>query len=163
MEQHKNSSLHFLASMLQGTFFLLAGRLRRDQLSRLLCGGQISLFAGLLGAGITLSLACSWGESAGYFGSWVTMSSCAAQKSSWPCPGSTCSLPFAPFCRLHLGARQTFFFWSAYRAYGLGASVAFDSRRCSQREAARLRSRGRGSARPGATFCAVTCSRRLSP
>ena len=43
----------------------------RDEFSRLLFGGQISLFAGLLGAAISLSLGTALGAVAGYFGVWV--------------------------------------------------------------------------------------------
>ncbi len=42
----------------------------RDQLSRFLYGGQVSLFAGLLGAGITLVLGLCVGAVAGYYGGW---------------------------------------------------------------------------------------------
>ena len=42
----------------------------RDQFSRLLYGGQISLLAGLLGAGCTLSIGLCVGAAAGYFGGW---------------------------------------------------------------------------------------------
>jgi peptide/nickel transport system permease protein len=42
----------------------------RDQLSRLLFGGQVSLVAGLLGAGITLLVGLCIGAVAGYFGGW---------------------------------------------------------------------------------------------
>lgn len=42
----------------------------RDQLSRFLFGGQVSLFAGLLGAAITLLLGMSIGAAAGYYGGW---------------------------------------------------------------------------------------------
>ncbi|HTB92005.1 MAG TPA: ABC transporter permease [Candidatus Sulfotelmatobacter sp.] len=42
----------------------------RDQLSRLLFGGQVSLLAGLLGAGFTLLIGWCIGAVAGYFGGW---------------------------------------------------------------------------------------------
>jgi peptide/nickel transport system permease protein len=42
----------------------------RDQLSRLLFGGQVSLLAGLLGAGFTLFIGWCIGAVAGYFGGW---------------------------------------------------------------------------------------------
>jgi peptide/nickel transport system permease protein len=42
----------------------------RDQLSRILYGGQISLLAGLLGAGVTLLLGALIGMAAGFFGGW---------------------------------------------------------------------------------------------
>jgi len=43
----------------------------RDQFSRLLYGGQISLFAGLLATAISLSLGMLIGAVAGYYGGWV--------------------------------------------------------------------------------------------
>jgi peptide/nickel transport system permease protein len=42
----------------------------RDQLSRILYGGQISLLAGLLGAGLTLLIGVLIGATAGYYGGW---------------------------------------------------------------------------------------------
>ena len=42
----------------------------RDQLSRFLYGGQVSLLAGLLGAGVTLLVGLCVGAVAGYFGGW---------------------------------------------------------------------------------------------
>lgn len=42
----------------------------RDLFSRILYGGQVSLLAGLLGAGITLLLGMGIGATAGYFGGW---------------------------------------------------------------------------------------------
>lgn len=43
----------------------------RDLFSRLLFGGQISLFAGLLGAALSLILGTVIGGAAGYYGGWV--------------------------------------------------------------------------------------------
>jgi peptide/nickel transport system permease protein len=43
----------------------------RDQLSRILYGGQISLLAGLLGAGLTLLIGVLIGAAAGYYGGWT--------------------------------------------------------------------------------------------
>jgi peptide/nickel transport system permease protein len=42
----------------------------RDQLARILYGGQVSLLAGWLGTGITLSLGLGIGAVAGYYGGW---------------------------------------------------------------------------------------------
>lgn len=42
----------------------------RDQLSRILVGGQVSLFAGLIGTGITLTLAAVIGLCSGFYGGW---------------------------------------------------------------------------------------------
>jgi len=43
----------------------------RDQFSRFLHGGQISLFAGLLGAGLSLGVGMVLGGLAGFYGAWV--------------------------------------------------------------------------------------------
>ena len=43
----------------------------RDQFSRFLHGGQISLFAGLLGAGLSLGVGVVLGALAGFYGAWV--------------------------------------------------------------------------------------------
>jgi len=43
----------------------------RDQFSRLVFGGQVSLLAGLLGAGITLLIGLCLGAAAGYYGGWI--------------------------------------------------------------------------------------------
>src|SRR5262249_32038144 len=42
----------------------------RDLFSRILCGGQISILAGLLAASISLLLGASIGSISGYFGRW---------------------------------------------------------------------------------------------
>ena len=42
----------------------------RDLLSRILFGGQVSLLAGLLGAGLTLSIGLCIGAAAGFWGGW---------------------------------------------------------------------------------------------
>ena len=43
----------------------------RDLFSRLLYGGQVSLFAGLLGAALSLTVGTLLGGLAGYYGSWI--------------------------------------------------------------------------------------------
>ena len=43
----------------------------RDQFSRFLHGGQFSLFAGLLGAGLSLGVGMVLGGLAGFYGAWV--------------------------------------------------------------------------------------------
>lgn len=56
----------------QGARFYLLGSdaFGRDQFSRILCGGQISLLAGLLGAASTLLLGGLVGTLAGFYGGW---------------------------------------------------------------------------------------------
>jgi len=46
-------------------------RFGRDQFSRLLYGGQISLFAGLLAAALSLALGAVLGAIAGFYGRWI--------------------------------------------------------------------------------------------
>ncbi len=54
-----------------GRFYLLGSdAYGRDQFSRILYGGQISLLAGLLGAGLTLFFGVLIGAAAGYYGGW---------------------------------------------------------------------------------------------
>jgi peptide/nickel transport system permease protein len=52
-------------------FLLGSDAFGRDLLSRLLHGGQISLFAGLLGAGLSLAVGIVLGGLAGFYGGWA--------------------------------------------------------------------------------------------
>jgi peptide/nickel transport system permease protein len=52
-------------------FYILGGdAYGRDLFSRILYGGQISLLAGFLGAGLSLAVGLSVGAASGYFGGW---------------------------------------------------------------------------------------------
>jgi peptide/nickel transport system permease protein len=62
--------LHLFGSEKERIYLLGTDAFGRDQLSRLLFGGQISLLAGLLGAGFTLLIGSCIGSVAGYFGGW---------------------------------------------------------------------------------------------
>jgi peptide/nickel transport system permease protein len=62
--------IHLFGSDNQRIYLLGSDGFGRDQLSRLLFGGQISLLAGLLGAGFTLLIGLCIGSTAGYFGGW---------------------------------------------------------------------------------------------
>jgi peptide/nickel transport system permease protein len=62
--------LHLFGSENARIYLLGTDAFGRDQLSRLLFGGQISLLAGLLGAGFTLLIGWCIGSVAGYFGGW---------------------------------------------------------------------------------------------
>ena len=66
------SRLHlFGAHSLDSRLYLLGtDAFGRDQLSRILYGGQVSLLAGLLGAAVTLLLGALIGLAAGFFGGW---------------------------------------------------------------------------------------------
>lgn len=62
--------LHLFGAGDERIYLLGSDSYGRDQLSRFLYGGQVSLFAGLLGAGITLLLGLCVGALAGYYGGW---------------------------------------------------------------------------------------------
>ncbi len=64
------SRLHLFGASTNRIYLLGTDAYGRDQLSRILYGGQISLLAGLLGAGVTLLLGALIGMAAGYYGGW---------------------------------------------------------------------------------------------
>jgi peptide/nickel transport system permease protein len=64
------SHLHLFGATGARIYLLGSDAYGRDQLSRILYGGQVSLFAGLLGAGVTLFLGALIGMAAGYYGGW---------------------------------------------------------------------------------------------
>ena len=63
-------SLHLFGAEGSRVYLLGTDGYGRDQLSRVLYGGQISLLAGILGAGITLLFGLIVGAIAGYYGGW---------------------------------------------------------------------------------------------
>jgi peptide/nickel transport system permease protein len=66
------SDLHFFGVQGASRVFLLGtDGLGRDQLSRLLIGGQISLLAGVLATMLSLFAGVVMGSAAGFFGKWV--------------------------------------------------------------------------------------------
>ncbi|MGC2528733.1 MAG: ABC transporter permease [Candidatus Acidiferrum sp.] len=64
------SHLHLFGAANARIYLLGTDAYGRDQLSRILYGGQVSLLAGLLGAGVTLLLGALIGLAAGYYGGW---------------------------------------------------------------------------------------------
>jgi peptide/nickel transport system permease protein len=64
------SRLHAFGAEASRVYLLGSDAYGRDQLSRILYGGQISLLAGLLGAGLTLLIGVLIGAMAGYYGGW---------------------------------------------------------------------------------------------
>jgi peptide/nickel transport system permease protein len=64
------SHLHLFGATGARVYLLGSDAYGRDQLSRILYGGQVSLLAGLLGATVTLFLGALIGMAAGYFGGW---------------------------------------------------------------------------------------------
>jgi peptide/nickel transport system permease protein len=64
------SRLHLFGVENTRIYLLGSDAYGRDQFSRLLFGGQVSLLAGLLGAGITILIGLCIGAVAGYYGGW---------------------------------------------------------------------------------------------
>jgi peptide/nickel transport system permease protein len=64
------SRLHLFGAATERVYLMGSDAYGRDQFSRILYGGQISLLAGLLGASLTLLLGMFIGTTAGYFGGW---------------------------------------------------------------------------------------------
>ena len=62
--------IHFFGAEQARIYLLGTDAYGRDQLSRFLFGGQVSLLAGLLGAGLTLLIGLGIGATAGYYGGW---------------------------------------------------------------------------------------------
>ena len=81
----------------------------RDQLSRLLCGGQNSLFAGLLATGLSLGLGLLLGGIAGYFGSWLDDTVMRGAELFMALPWIYLLFAVRAFLPLHVGSRQSFF------------------------------------------------------
>jgi len=81
----------------------------RDQLSRLLYGGQISLFAGLLATTLSLGLGLLLGSVAGYFGSWADDTIMRLAEVFMALPWIYLLFAVRAFLPLHVGPRQSFF------------------------------------------------------
>jgi len=64
------SRIHLFGAQASRIYLLGSDAYGRDQFSRILYGGQISLLAGLLGAGLTLFFGTLIGATAGYYGGW---------------------------------------------------------------------------------------------
>lgn len=62
--------LHLFGAENTRIYLLGSDAYGRDQFSRLLFGGQVSLLAGLVGAGLTLLIGSCIGAVAGYYGGW---------------------------------------------------------------------------------------------
>jgi peptide/nickel transport system permease protein len=62
--------IHLFGPQVSRIYLLGSDAYGRDQFSRILYGGQISLLAGLLGAGLTLLLGALIGATAGFYGGW---------------------------------------------------------------------------------------------
>jgi peptide/nickel transport system permease protein len=82
----------------------------RDQFSRLLHGGQISLGAGLSAAGLSLVVGLLFGCAAGFLGSWIDGIIMRATELFMALPWIYLLFAVRAFLPLHLSLRQTFLF-----------------------------------------------------
>jgi len=107
--QTLNPSLRLFGTDPQERIFLLGtDGYGRDQFSRLLYGGQISLGAGLLATGLSLGLGILAGCVAGYFGSWVDDTIMRAAEIFMALPWIYLLLAVRAFLPLNLDSRQAF-------------------------------------------------------
>ena len=81
----------------------------RDQLSRVLHGGEISLAAGLLATAISLSIATVVGTISGFYGGWLDESVMRFAELFLVLPWLYLLLAVRSFLPLHLSSLQTFF------------------------------------------------------
>lgn len=89
-------------------FLLGTDEYGRDLFSRLLYGGQISLLAGLLGAGLSLAAGVLLGTVAGFYGSWVDEAVMRIVELFLALPWLYLLLAVRMMLPLHLEPAQTF-------------------------------------------------------
>jgi len=93
-----------------GRVFLIgADGLGRDQLSRLLHGGQISLLAGLLAAGLSLGTGFALGTLAGFYGRWADAAVMRGSELFLALPWLYLLFAVRAFLPLHVTPAQAFF------------------------------------------------------
>ncbi len=80
----------------------------RDQFSRLLYGGQISLWAGLLAAAISLTIGLTLGSLAGFYGGWIDRIFMWLVDLFLALPWLYLLFAVRAFLPLHISAAQTF-------------------------------------------------------
>jgi peptide/nickel transport system permease protein len=81
----------------------------RDQFSRILYGGQISIAVGLLATGVSLSLGLLIGLLAGYYGKWLDSMTMRGAELFLVLPWLYVLLAVRAFLPLHAGPTQVFF------------------------------------------------------
>jgi peptide/nickel transport system permease protein len=90
-------------------FLLGSDGLGRDQLSRLLHGGRVSLFAGMLAACLALACGLMLGAAAGFYGGWVDHLLMRSAELFLALPWLYLLFAVRAFLPLHLDAVQSFF------------------------------------------------------
>jgi peptide/nickel transport system permease protein len=104
------SSVHLFGVDGPGRIFLLGtDAYGRDEWSRLLCGGQISVAAGIAATLITLLFGSAVGIVAGYYGGWIDEALMGANELFLSLPWLYFLLGVRAFLPLHLSTLRTFF------------------------------------------------------
>jgi peptide/nickel transport system permease protein len=104
-----DARLHLFGVAPSGHIFLLGtDGLGRDQFSRLLYGGRISLFAGLLAAFFSLGVGLLLGSAAGFHGGWIDEIIMRGAELFLALPWLYCLLAIRAFLPLHLSQGQVF-------------------------------------------------------
>lgn len=105
-----NSNLHFFGVDPPAAIFLIGtDGYGRDLFSRLLYGGQISLFAGLLATVLSLALGTLLGTLAGYYGSWCDAAIMRSAELFLVLPWLYGLIALRAFLPLSLNPRYVFF------------------------------------------------------
>jgi peptide/nickel transport system permease protein len=111
IKERGDSRLRLFGVERPGTLFLLGtDGLGRDQFSRLLHGARISLFSGLIAAGLALGLALILGALAGFYGRWLDDGIMRGAELLLALPWLYCLLALRAFLPLHVTPGQTFLF-----------------------------------------------------
>src|SRR5205085_1612347 len=105
-----SSHIHFFGVQAPAQIFLAGSdNYGRDQFSRILYGGRVSLGAGLLATAISLSLGLLLGTISGFYGRWVDESVMRTAELFLVLPWLYLLLAVRAFLPLHLSPFQTFF------------------------------------------------------
>lgn len=101
--------LHLFGVDAPGKIFLLGtDEYGRDQFSRLMYGGQVSLLAGLLAAGLALGLGMLLGTLAGFHGRWADETIMRVAELFFALPWLYLLFAVRSFLPLHISATQAF-------------------------------------------------------
>ncbi len=105
-----SSSIHLFGVEAPAQIFLAGtDNYGRDQFSRILYGGRISLAAGLLATGISLALGVLLGTISGFYGRWIDESLMRMVELFMVLPWLYLLLAVRAFLPLHISPLQTFF------------------------------------------------------
>ena len=135
---------HFFGVHEPGRILLLgADAYGRDQLSRFLYGGQISLLAGLLAAALSVSLGVVVGALSGFYGGWIDEALMRGGDLFLALPWLYLLFAVRAALPLHVSQRQVFLMLDRRDGTDrMGAPGAADSRSSPERQGTQLRAGG---------------------